>query len=436
MVSKIKDRMLEKINQLSNAGFRDFLSNTLDEVSILRSVLQSIPQAIYILNKNQELIYLNPTAKKYVKKLKRYQGRKITDLFTDTTILATLKCSFEALPEPSYLEFSLYLDQKKDFALSVYPLVQSNTDSDETEDVPDTGKEKNLNTEVSQEVIQNLSSMDEEELRNLLPTNDYFEITTLILTDITKLKSVFNREKKDPGNSLTLLMAGIAHEVRNPIGALDLHLQLIDRFLKDKEIDKKEDLLSLLTVVKNELLHLERISNDFLLTFQLQRPLKKPHSLNEIIITSIELLKPKIEQQKIKMILNLDKKMTPLLLDEGQIHQMIINLLENSLDAISRNLTVSEPSITITTKDLADSVVLKIRDTGNGISKENLQKIFQPFFTKKKTGTGLGLNIVERIAGSHDCEIKVESVVGEETTFSFQFFRYTPSKKILENKPA
>ncbi len=207
------------------------------------------------------------------------------------------------------------------------------------------------------------------------------------------------------------LSAGIAHEIRNPLVAITTSVNL----LKDEtEISQEGE--QLLDVVKEEADHLAVIVDDFL---RFARP-KKPSFekvninklLNEVINRSMDW-----DKEKIDIIEEYDQKLPHVSVDRHQIQQVITNLLNNSLDAINE-----QGKITVETQ-LKNQIgeecaMITVRDTGMGIRKGDIQKIFQPFFSMKERGTGMGLAICQRIINVHDGEIIVKSEENEGTVFS------------------
>ena len=125
----------------------------------------------------------------------------------------------------------------------------------------------------------------------------------------------------------------------------------------------------------------------------------------------MEIIEP--YKEKAGIILNLDKNLAEFKGDKFQIKQVIVNLLQNALDSIQKN-----GKIEITTKHHNSQILLSIKDNGKGIPKENIGKIFKPYFTDKEKGTGLGLAIVKRIVHQHNGTIEVKSEVGKGSKFT------------------
>jgi len=164
------------------------------------------------------------------------------------------------------------------------------------------------------------------------------------------------------------------------------------------------------------------------ITHQLLGHVKKPESkfsevnLKALLYETFGLLKREIKNKQININWEIDKKKNIVWSDPYQIQQVLMNLLSNAVHALSEN-----GSITLSTREIYEDIILEIKDTGIGIPKENLGKIFDPFFTTKSfdEGTGLGLFVVHKIISNLNGKIDVSSTVGECTCFQLSLPKYT-----------
>jgi Signal transduction histidine kinase regulating C4-dicarboxylate transport system len=145
----------------------------------------------------------------------------------------------------------------------------------------------------------------------------------------------------------------------------------------------------------------------------------KPTNINLLIPQSLELVSSVLKRKEIKVELKFDDKLPDILVDQKQIQQVFINLITNAADAIKLNGKISIQTYIEHAENRKDAnyLVISISDNGEGIPPDDLPKIFNPFFTRKPDGTGLGLPITQRIVYQHQGVIDVESKVGEGTTF-------------------
>lgn len=207
------------------------------------------------------------------------------------------------------------------------------------------------------------------------------------------------------------LSAGIAHEIRNPLAAVNLNLQVLKRNLEDDTAEYNQ--------VDKALQGVERISRIVEVTLNFSKPTIPEVieiDLNEIIPTAIELVSTAIRRKEINLDLQFADNLPNIAADSRQIQQVYINLLKNAADAIETKGTITIKTF-IEETEKGKYVTSSITDTGIGIQSEDLNKIFNPFFTRKPDGTGLGLPITQRIIHQHNGIIEVDSSFGTGTTF-------------------
>lgn len=239
------------------------------------------------------------------------------------------------------------------------------------------------------------------------------------LDDVTEIRSqeVLIRRMENL-TSLTSLAASVAHEIKNPLGSISIHIQLIQKAIskareKDGMIPDEKFVERYLGIVNEEIDRLNKIIVDFLFA---ARPISmevETVNLNKNIENYLEFIKPEFEKRKIQLILTLEKNLPDLLLDSKLLKQVFINLVQNSLAAMEEG-----GQINISTIMKNDTVLLCFADSGIGMDKETLNRIFEPYYTTKVTGTGLGLTMVYKIIKEFGGNIDVKSEVGKGTIFT------------------
>jgi PAS domain S-box-containing protein len=212
--------------------------------------------------------------------------------------------------------------------------------------------------------------------------------------------------------SIGTLAAGIAHEVGNPLASISAIVQVVLRTTNDEFIKEK------LGLVKNQVTRISKIIRDLV---DFSRPSNyelQVTDINKNIVEAVEITKVGAKAKDINFDLNLNEKIPRLPLIADQLQQIFVNILLNSVDAISEK---KEKVNTIAVKsDMdEDNIILEFSDSGPGIPEANLAKIFEPFFTTKKEGkgTGLGLWVSYGIIKSFQGDIVVKSTLGKGTTF-------------------
>lgn len=252
---------------------------------------------------------------------------------------------------------------------------------------------------------------------------------TILLFNTTPWRKKYYKENiKHSIESLSTLTAKIAHEIKNPLGSIDLHLQLIERYFKKHKIE--DDYLTDITqVLKDEIGRLDKIISDFLLFMRPVNNKKEFTSLNPIVLETLKIMEPVFKDNAIEVNSELDENLPMYSFDKHSIKQVLINLLKNSVEAIRENKN-RERKITLKTFTDAHSLFLEIIDTGIGIKKKDINQIFNAYFSTKKMGSGLGLSIIHNIIKNHGGNIDVSSVVGIETQVKLSF-HFNPKKILL-----
>lgn len=262
----------------------------------------------------------------------------------------------------------------------------------------------------------------------------------LILNDATEARQKeFETVESERHQALTLLAASLAHEIGNPLNAINIHLQLMERELRRLRTEvttllnppprtsrgrivnptPHPDLLSSLdklqqfnAVARGEIGRLDYIVNQFLQALRPSVPRHRLTDLNQIIRETLDLLRPELENRGLLVVEELAPNLPQGYLDPDQIKQVMVNLIRNAMQAMSRGGT-----LTLSTGQHADGLWFSVADTGGGIPQETMNRLFKPFHTTKKKGTGLGLMIVQRIIHAHHGRIDVESHLGRGTRF-------------------
>jgi two-component system, sporulation sensor kinase E len=230
----------------------------------------------------------------------------------------------------------------------------------------------------------------------------------MIVRDITESRrSAQTTIENERLSALTMLAAGVAHEIGNPLNSLDIHLQLMERKLRRLPPAQRDDLDESVRVAREEIRRLDFIVSQFLRAIRPAPLSTQPADINAVVEESISFLAAEIANRDILVEQELDRRLPLLEIDRDQMKQAFYNIIRNSFQAMQTG-----GILRISTFAEADYVAVTFADTGGGIAPENLSKVFDPYFTTKSTGNGLGLLIVRRIVREHGGEIELRSDTG------------------------
>ncbi|MDR1786019.1 MAG: PAS domain-containing protein [Spirochaetaceae bacterium] len=221
-------------------------------------------------------------------------------------------------------------------------------------------------------------------------------------------------------SSLTNLAANVAHEIKNPLGSISIHIQLMQKALakarQSRTLPAEQYAEHYLEVINEEIDRLNKIIVDFLLAV---RPVKPEFALKDpdaLVARYAEFLEPELRSKGITLSLFLEAKVDDLparvLVDEKLFNQALLNLAQNAIAAMPDG-----GELTLASKVKNDRYTLTVTDTGAGMDDRTLSRIFEPYFTTKADGTGLGLTMVYKIIREFFGDIAVVSEPGEGTAF-------------------
>ena len=254
----------------------------------------------------------------------------------------------------------------------------------------------------------------------------------VVLTDITEEKTnVEEQIENEKVSSIMDLAAGVAHELGNPLNSVNIHLQVLHRTLKKADLatNVKAKLEKSLQSCSKEVDRLDSIILHFLKAIRPSTPDFKELNLLSIIEEILHLKERELSGKKIKIELESKSKDPIIKGDSEQIKQVFFNVIGNAADAIPDH---SEIRILISGDD--DFIIVQIIDHGEGIKKENASKVFEPYFTTKKQGNGIGMMIVHRTMRNHGGEVGIDSKHGSGTIVTLKFPRKVSRVRYLEQK--
>lgn len=206
------------------------------------------------------------------------------------------------------------------------------------------------------------------------------------------------------------LATGLAHEIRNPLAGIAGVIEIVGRDLPASSPAK-----AVVKDVREEIAQINRILTDLLGTARPRASEMRPSDLNTTVEHAVMLARQQVLSKPIKIDFAPAAELLEVEHDSDQVHQVLLNLLLNSVQAIEGSGLVR---VAVFSKEGGDDAVITVTDTGRGIPAEHLPNIFRPFYTTKGNGTGLGLSLARRIIEEHHGRIEVASSSGKGTTFS------------------
>ncbi|WP_053335577.1 two-component system sensor histidine kinase NtrB [Salinispira pacifica] len=370
---KFIQRALNKLSKLDKQQIHALIYDLARENEHMEVVLDSLTDGVLVSDKDNRLILSNKAAERMIpfREYDMYE-KIIWDVVADRDIAEFIQTTIEREESIRDREFTLdNLGNTRILALSIMPLVRR-------------GRVRG----------------------NVVHIEDISE----------KRWSEARLRRAESLASLTTLAAGVAHEIKNPLGSIGIHIQLMQRTLDANESVKSDDVRSYLDIVNEEVERLNRIVMDFLFAVRPMDIHLEDHDLNALLHEIMDFMKYEVEESGIQLKEDYQVDIPHILLDEKFIKQAILNIVKNAINAMSDG-----GNLTLSTRCRGDEVILRIIDTGVGMSEEVMEKIFEPYFTTKDFGSGIGLTIVYKIMKEHRGDISVISQEGRGTTFTLSF---------------
>ncbi len=385
-MKKFFRRALKKFDKLSGEQVRDLLSDLTSENELLEIVLNSMTDGIVVTDTNNRLIFHNRRSDRLIPfSPVELDDSVIWEVIEDDDISNFIKKTLLNAEKVSEEEFTIKIGGiTKTLWLDIMPVVREGA-------------------------IQG---------------------SLLHVSDITERKKRDGRLRRAENlASLTTLAAGVAHEIKNPLGSISIHIQLMQKSLKrDKQL-KEETSGKYLDILNEEVERLNNIIVDFLFAVRPMNPTMKKSDINKVLTDLLEFVKYELEEASVSIECEFQEDLPKLDIDEKYIKQAILNIIKNSVAAMPDGGVMYFKTV----KD-EDFVHIYVCDTGTGISEENMSKIFEPYFTTKQFGSGLGLTVVYKIIKEHGGDIVLESVENQGTTFTINLPVPQIGKRLLDWK--
>ncbi|MGH7299902.1 MAG: sensor histidine kinase [Candidatus Rokuibacteriota bacterium] len=205
----------------------------------------------------------------------------------------------------------------------------------------------------------------------------------------------------------------VAHEVRNPIAAIELNAELLGDMVQGRVSEDGTEATTLVGAIRDQVAALDALTEEYLAFARFPRPQFEEDSVNDMVSAVAEFVRPLASRQGIAVKVATDPTVPPMEIDRTLLRQAVLNLVKNGIEAVSQGGT-----LTLTTSRVGETVEIAVSDNGPGIAPEVGRRLFEQFFTTKPQGTGLGLSISRQILEEHGGKIRWHSTPGAGATFT------------------
>ena len=373
-MSQFVKKASSKIEKMSEEEIRRIIETQSSELRIRNTVLDMSFDGCMLVDGSGTVLYMNETLRSLVPMpdMRKYQGQKFSRLVSNSETAAFMRAFIKSGKESDSEIFEI--------------------------DFPGEGT-KSLNCSASR-----------------VKEPEGFLFSFRDVTFFKRFREEFRRNESLA--QMTTMAAGVAHEIKNPLASISIYLQLMDKMMEKNGSMTREEAKKYLDVVSEEVDRINRIAVDFLFAVKPMKVDLSSISANDIVRKTMEVVGPELEEKGIRLDLNLATSLPKVLADVSLMQQALLNLVKNAMQAMPEDR--KDPRITVSTYIDSDMVKLSVADNGCGMNEEQMSKIFEPYYTTKSSGTGLGLTVLFKIMKQHGGDVAVHSVQGEGSEFILQ----------------
>jgi two-component system, sporulation sensor kinase E len=378
MKSGFVEKLLERFDKLDRDSLQSHFMRLVEERGLLETIFQSIQEGIVVTDADGKMTYANRAAERLMGfSLEKSEGRPVFRTMREIDWKHILDLGDDDWQRLVSREVEITYPQHRFVSCYAVPLGTAGTGDGAVVILRD----------VTQERLQEASMVESERL-----------------------------------NAVKLLAAGVAHEIGNPLNALHIHLQLLEREIRGLPDQWRESLGELVEVAGSEIQRLDLIITQFLKAIRPTKPKLAPTNIEGLLKESLLLMRPEVQNRNIDVRIERVESLPKIAVDRDQIKQVFFNIIRNAIQAMSDGGALS---VKLSTS--SRYLMVAFEDTGEGIKPENFGRLFEPYHTTKPDGSGLGLMIVQRILQDHGGLIDVQSKPGIGT-------RFTVSLPLLERR--
>jgi two-component system, sporulation sensor kinase E len=392
MKSGFLDKLIERLGRIGPEDVQNYLLQLAQEKGLIETVFNAIQEGIIVTDANGRITYVNDAACE----LFGLEGENSIGKRLDERVRGLDWKSLSQSPGAISRDMEIFYPANRFLNFYIVPLVIER-------------REEKAGSRASRPASEPVGH-------------------AIILRDITESRrSTEKTIESERFNALTLLAAGVAHEIGNPLNSLHIHLQLMERKVRKLDGKVKDELEEAIAISRAEITRLDSIVTQFLQAIRPSKPVLHPENVNSIVDEALRFFAPEIADRDIVVEPELRPDLPLIELDRDQMKQAFYNVIKNSFEAMKRR-----GILRIRTDMDATHVSISFTDTGGGMSAESLSRVFEPYFTTKSSGSGLGLLIVRRIVREHGGEMAIESNEGKGLTLTIRLPYLDKRVRMLE----
>lgn len=378
------DKLVDRLDHLDKGSLQSYFLRLAKEKGLMETIFQALEEGIIVLDPQAQISYANRAAESFL-------GFKL-DTAVGVPIQRYLKgIHWDLVLDLDEYEWSQLVRREIEITYPQHRFMEF--------------------------YVVPLTAVDEKE-----------EGAVVIFRDVTRERETTAESiESERLHALSLLAAGVAHEIGNPLNSINIHLQLLDReigYLGDEQT--RDELRELVDVSRKEVARLDTIIRQFLKALRPSMPERRPHKLSELVSDTLDVMKHEIKDRRMLIETDFPKNIPAVAVDETQVKQVLFNVIKNALQAMEDGGILK-----IETQQSDRFVSVVIEDNGPGIDPEKLGAIYEPYHTTKAEGTGLGMMIVQRIMRDHGGEIEINSEPYRGTRLTLRFPREDARMNLL-----
>jgi signal transduction histidine kinase len=402
MKSGFLDKLIERLGRIGPEDVQNYLLQLAQEKGLIETVFNAIQEGIIVTDAKGRITYVNDAACE----LFGIEGKSSIGKRLDERVRGLDWKSLSQSPGAISRDMEIFYPANRFLNFYIVPLVIERRDG--AAGVADRGSTRKAESDD--------------------PGSNEPVGHAIILRDITESRrSTEKTIESERFNALTLLAAGVAHEIGNPLNSLHIHLQLMERKVRKLDGKLKQELQEAIAISRAEITRLDSIVTQFLQAIRPSKPILHMENVNSIVEEALRFFAPEIADRDIVVEPELRPDLQLIEVDRDQIKQAFYNVIKNSFEAMKRR-----GILRIRTDMDGTHVSVSFTDTGGGMSAESLSRVFEPYFTTKTSGSGLGLLIVRRIVREHGGEMAIESNEGKGLTLTIRLPYLDKRVRMLE----